>query len=204
MADEKKSKPSSDWPGFDDGSDGPKEFSSDWLKSLNELLERIDPQDSEMALKDMEAFVDGDATWAEVQGLPQQMLFDMAEQAYLKFQGGRLKEAAEIFRGLTILDHTVAYFHTGLGAIYQKEEKYFDAVAEYTVAIELDPEDITAYVNRGEVYYRMGLQDQPLEDLEAAIKLDPEGKDPWANRARFLKNKISAEIAEGEENQKLK
>ena len=122
-----------------------------WLKALAELLDRIDPKDSERALKDMESFIYGDATWAETQGIPRQLLFDVAEQAYLKFKGGRLKEAKDLFKGLTILDHTIGYFHTALGAIYQKEQLYFDALAEYTVAIELDPNDITAYVNRGEV-----------------------------------------------------
>ncbi|KAB2842398.1 tetratricopeptide repeat protein, partial [bacterium] len=86
--------------------------------------------------------------------------------------------------------------HTALGAIYQKQENYLDALAEYTVAIELDPEDTTAYVNRGEIYYMLGLEDEPLQDFESAIKLDPEGKDPWANRARFLKKQVMAELAE--------
>lgn len=171
-----------------------KESPPEWLTSLKELLDRIDPKDTERALKDMEAFVFGEATWREVQGIPKQMLFDIAEQAYLKFKGGRLEEAGQLFKGLSLLDNTIAYFHTALGAIYQKEQKYFDALAEYTVAIELDPKDITAFVNRGETYYLMGLDEQPLEDLEAAIQLDPESKDPWANRARFLKKKILAEM----------
>ena len=169
---------------------------AEWIEALNELVARIEPKDTEKALEDMKEFVEGDATWAETQGIPKQMLFDIAEQAYLKFKGGRLKEAKDLFKGLCLLDHTVAYFHTGLGAVYQKEQQYFDALAEYTVAIELDPGDITAYVNRGEVYYHMGLDEQPLEDLDQAIALDPEGKDPWANRARFLKKKIEDELAE--------
>lgn len=178
--------------------EAPQEPPAEWVQAINEIVARIDPKDCEQALQDLESYMEGDATWAETQGIPKKMLFDIAEQAYLKFKGGRLEEAKALFRGLCWLDHTVAYFHTGLGAIYQKEQNYFDALAEYTVAIEIDPEDITAYVNRGEVYYLMGLQDQPLEDLDQAIQLDPKGKDPWANRARFLKKKILQEIAECE------
>lgn len=176
----------------------PKEPPAEWLEAIGKIVEQIEPKDTEQALRDMEAFVEGDATWAEVQGIPRKMLFDIAEQAYLKFKANRLKEAKTLFKGLCWLDHSVAYFHTALGAIYQKEQNYFDALAEYTAAIELDPNDITAYVNRGEVYYLVGLDDQPIEDLDQAIALDPEGKDPWANRARFLKKKILQELAECE------
>lgn len=178
--------------------------SPEWLVALHELLERIDPKDAEQALKDIEAFVEGEMTWAEVQGIPQQLLFDIAERGYLKFKGGRLQEAESLFRGLSMLDHKTAYFHTALGAIYQKQENYLDALAEYTVALELDPEDITALVNRGEVYYLVGYVDEPLQDFEGALRLDPEGKDPWGNRARFLKKRLEAELAEEKKAQEKK
>jgi len=165
-----------------------------WLKALGEFLDKVDPKDSEKAVKDLESFIEGDATWAEVQGVPQQMLFDIAERGYLKFKSGRMKEAESIFRGLCLLDHKTGYYHTALGAIHQKQEKYFDALAEYTVAVELDPEDVTAFVNRGEIYYMLGLDEEPILDFDAAIKLDTTGKDPWANRARFLKKQILSDL----------
>src|ERR687891_2161238 len=117
------------------------EASSPWLNALGELLDKIDPKDSEKALRDLEEFIQGDSTWAEVQGIPQQMLLDIAERGYLKFKSGRMKEAEILFKGLSALDHKTAYYHTALGAIYQKQENYLDALAEYTAAIELDPED---------------------------------------------------------------
>lgn len=166
----------------------------EWFNSLSKLLDKIDPKDSDRAMKELEEFSEGDLTWAQVQGVPQQLLFDIAEKGYLKFKSGRLKEAEGIFKGLCMLDHKTAYYHTALGAVYQKQENYLDALAEYTVAIEMDPEDVTAYVNRGEVYYLVGSDDLPLEDFQSAIKLDPQGKDPWANRARFLMKQIQAEM----------
>lgn len=168
----------------------------EWIQSLEDLLEQIDPEDAKRGVKDFESFLAGEMTWAEVQGLPKAMLFQMAERAYLQFKSGRFKEAEEIFKALCIFDHKTAYYHTALGAIYQKQQQLFDAVAEYTVAIELDPEDVTAYVNRGEVYASMGFQEQPLQDFEEAIKRDPGNRDPWANRARFLKKQLLDEINE--------
>ena len=172
------------------------EAPSPFLNALGELLEKIDPKDSEKALHDLEEFIQGESTWAEVQGIPQQMLLDIAERGYLKFKSGRLKEAEILFKGLSALDHKTAYYHTALGAIYQKQENYLDALAEYTAAIEIDPEDVTAYVNRGEIYYLLGSDDLPMQDFESAIQLDPQGKDPWANRARFLKKQVLDERAE--------
>ena len=176
--------------------EGAAESPSPWINALGELLDKIDPKDSEKALRDLEEFIQGDSTWAEVQGIPQQMLLDIAERGYLKFKSGRMKEAEILFKGLSALDHKTAYYHTALGAIYQKQENYLDALAEYTAAIELDPEDATAYVNRGEIYYLLGSDDLPLQDFESAIQLDPQGKDPWANRARFLKKQVLDEQAE--------
>lgn len=165
-----------------------------WLKALNELLEKIDPKDAEEAFRNFENFVEGDGTWAEMQGIPQEMLFDMAERGYLKFKSGRLKEAEDIFLALSRYDHKTGYYHTALGAIYQKQKKIIEALVEYTVAIELNPEDITAYANRGEVYYSIAQHEQCLKDFEAAIALDKTGKDPWANRARFLMKMAKEEM----------
>ncbi len=173
-----------------------------WLAALHEVLERIDPRDVEVAMKNLEEFVEGDITWAQVQGVPQQMLFDIAERAYLKFKSQRLQEAETLFKGLSVIDHKTAYYHTALGAIYQKQEKFIDALAEYTVAIELDPEDITAFVNRGEIYYLLGMEEEPVQDFDRAMALDPKGKDPWANRARFLKKQLLGDLAEIKASQK--
>jgi Flp pilus assembly protein TadD len=162
----------------------------EWVKAFEGLVKSIDPRDAEQAIQDLEEFIFGDATWAKVQGIPQQTLYDVAERGYLKFQSGRFREAEIIFKGLSLVEHKTAYYHTALGAIYQKQQKFFEALTEYTVAIELDPNEITAYVNRGEIYFRMGAENLPQKDFDQAIKLDPQGKDPWANRARFLRKQL--------------
>lgn len=161
---------------------------NEWLNKFIATLDSIKPEEAEKALKLVERFVEGEITWAELQALPPQTLFQMAEFGYMQFQRGKLKEAETIFKGLSVLDHKRTYYHSILGAIYQRMNKLADALAEYTVALEMDPQNIACYVNRGEIYYQCGYIDEPLEDFEKAILLDPQAKDPWANRARFLKN----------------
>ncbi len=99
-----------------------------------------------------------------------------------------------IFKGLSVLNDEDPYYHTMLGAIYQRQEKWGDALAEYTIAIEINPQDITAYVNRGEIYYKMGYLEEPLEDFEKAIALDKTEKNPWAIRAKHLKEIVLREV----------
>ncbi len=166
---------------------------NEWLEKFIGALENIKPEEAEKAVKLVERFIEGEITWAELQNVPPQLLFQMSEYGYLQFQRGKLAEAETIFKGLAVLDHRRAYYHIVLGAIYQRMDKLGDALAEYTVALELDEKSIPSYVNRGEIYYRCGYVEEPLEDFEKAILLDPQGKDPWANRARLLKNLVLQE-----------
>ena len=164
------------------------------LKELDEKLEAITPEQEEKAKKLYERFLSGDLKWAELWDIHAQELSVLAEQGYLKFKRGKLDDAEMIFKGLSVLDDQNPYYHTMLGAVYQKQEKWGDALAEYTIAVELNPQDITAYVNRGEIYYKMGYLEEPLEDFEKAIALDDTEKNPWAIRAKHLKEIVLREI----------
>ncbi|MFO1518568.1 MAG: tetratricopeptide repeat protein [bacterium] len=172
-----------------------------WLEQMIGLLKNIKPEEVEAMNAKFEKFIEGEVTWAELQGVPPKLLFEISEHGYLQFQRGRFKEAETIFKGLSTLDHKNAYYHSVLGAIYQKQDRLGDALAEYTVAVEMNPKDIASFVNRGEIYYRLGGVEEPLEDFNAAIALDPQAKNPWANRARFLKNAILQE-EEADKNRK--
>ena len=56
------------------------------------------------------------------------------------------------------------------------------AMAEYIVAIELDPEYALAYNNRGAVLHRLGYLADALADLNMAVDLDPELANAYSNR----------------------
>ncbi len=168
----------------------------EWLKKVNELLESISPKDAEKTRELTEQFLKGEITGAELQGISAELLFEITEQAYLLFQRAKLHEAAIILTGLTLLDEKNAYYHTLLGAIFQKAGKLTEALAEYTLALEIDPNDVTSCVNRGEIYYQCGVEDAALKDFEKAIALDPSEKDLWANRARVLKKLLVKEMEE--------
>ncbi len=157
------------------------------MKELERQLEAITPEQEEEAKKLYEKFLKGELNWAELWDIRPEELAALAEQGYLKFKRGKFDDAEMIFKGLSAINDQNSYYHMLLGAIYQKLEKFGDALAEYTIAIEINPKDITAYVNRGEIYYKMGYFEEPLEDFEKAIALDKTEKNPWAIRAKHLK-----------------
>ena len=63
------------------------------------------------------------------------------------------------------------YLHRG-DAYFEKEE-YDKAIAEFSRAIELDPNYAEAYYKRGVAYLRKDKYDEAIADLTKAIELDP-------------------------------
>ena len=102
------------------------------------------------------------------------------------FTEGRLEEARKIFEGLAIIDSKYPYIHTMLGAIYQKMKQHDKALLRYTLALKLHPNDINALTNRGEIYLLLGKFLEAAGDLKRVLDLDPQNKNPVANRARLL------------------
>src|SRR5262245_15218452 len=105
---------------------------------------------------------------------------------YNFFCQGRLEEAASIFEGLVILDSHNPYIQGLLGSIYQKQELYGLARIRYNNALALNPADISALSNRGEILLKQGKFQEAAEDFKRVIQLDPLKENGAANRARLL------------------
>lgn len=58
---------------------------------------------------------------------------------------------------------------------------YGKAIADFTAAIELDPQNSQAYFQRGIVHYRLKKYDQAITDFEQAIALDDDFIDAYNN-----------------------
>jgi tetratricopeptide (TPR) repeat protein len=102
------------------------------------------------------------------------------------FHQGRLKEASNIFEGLVVVDSHNPYIQGILGSIYQKQQQFELALIRYNNALALNPDDISALCNRGEILLKLGKFQEAALDLRRAIGLDPDKKDGAANRARLL------------------
>jgi tetratricopeptide (TPR) repeat protein len=72
--------------------------------------------------------------------------------------------------------------HFEAGSELQGQGRVREAIEEYNEAIELDPEMVVAYNNRGRAYIEQGMYESAIEDLDEAIRLDPEFVMPYNNR----------------------
>ena len=68
-------------------------------------------------------------------------------------------------------NRAIAYSNRGVA--YWKKSEYDRAIADYTEAIALDPNDAIAYSNRGAAYKKRGEVDRAIADYTKAIALDP-------------------------------
>lgn len=173
--------------------DAPKKSAIDPLKDPSSYT----PDELAAMMKEAEApasftqdnlvkFVVGEITWAELTGLTMQEAYSFAEIAYNLFEQGKYDQAQTIVEGLVISNPYDGYFHGLLGAIYGRKGMHEEAGEEYTIAIDLDPTNISAFVNRAEIALQHGEIEKALKDLKKAIELDPKGEKPFGVRARAL------------------
>ncbi len=135
-------------------------------------VEYVDPPNpiDNFTEENFKKFLFGKITWAQLEGMTMEQAYAIAEFGYTMYQQGRYKDARTLFEGLVIGNPYDPYFHAMLGAI--------------------------SYVNRGELLLQHGEFEYAMEDLKAAIELDPEGKNPASLRARALAAATAAVIKE--------
>jgi tetratricopeptide (TPR) repeat protein len=134
----------------------------------------------------LEKYKNGELKFRELFGFDAKQAAALLVVGHNLYTQGRFEDAKNIFEGLTVLDDSNPYVHGILGSIYQKQRKYDLALARYTLALNLFPDDISSLLNRGEVYLKLGKFLEAAEDFKKAIALDPAQENPAANRARLM------------------
>ncbi len=156
--------------------------------SFDGLKEQFTNQNAVQLLNDdgMERFLLGDINAAELMGLSREELYMVANRGYELIEQGKLPQALRIFDGLAYLDPVDAYFYTVLGSIRQKMNQLESALACYNQSLSLQGWNLTAYANRGEIFYNQGKLTEALIDFQRVIALDPDAKNPSTMRVRTL------------------
>ncbi len=134
----------------------------------------------------LHAFGDRKISFAGLVGLDQKKIKQVAEMGYVKLRHGRYDDARKIFEVLTFIDHKNFFHHLALGGAYQKLKKFVDAIFQYSQVLKIDPKNLNALTNRGEVYLRNRNYRRAAEDFREVILADQLGKDRFSNRARAL------------------
>ena len=72
------------------------------------------------------------------------------------------------------------------GDWYSERENLEQAISEYNLAIEIDPQYADAYTGRGDVYQTKGEFDKALADYDKAITINPNDGDAYLARGLCL------------------
>jgi TonB family protein len=70
------------------------------------------------------------------------------------------------------------------GETYEQQDKYNNAISDFSTAIALEPDQYPAYWSRGKLYQTLGLHDQAIPDFTQAIVLHPIFTELYVGRAR--------------------
>lgn len=93
----------------------------------------------------------------------------VTELGYELAEQGRSREAIAIFEGLAALAPATVYFETALGALWLRENEPARALPHLNAALAADPGEITARVNRGEVFLSLKNYDGARDDLDFVL-----------------------------------
>lgn len=143
----------------------------------------------------LKAFARGEMTWAEVEGMTFQEAKAIAQVGCDLAAAGRYEEARILFEGLVEGNPRDAASRAALGTVYQKLGRLQEALGAYCAALEHDPGNPVALVNRGELYLRRGNR-QGFTDIANAVEADPHGETAAGRRARALVKAIALAAVE--------
>jgi Flp pilus assembly protein TadD len=120
--------------------------------------------------------------------LTTQQIEGFASLGYNLYQQGKLDDARKMFEGLTAVAPDSYYGFAGLGALALAKEPpdLSTALTNLQKASQLSPNSPSVHANLGETLLRMGKLQESAAEYRKAIDLDPEKKDPGANRARTI------------------
>src|SRR5262245_2795469 len=110
----------------------------------------------------------------------------MGRLGAMYYNQGDLERARIVFAGMIEADPGCSAAHAALGALLVRTDRFDTALEHLNRAIELNDQELTAYVNRAEAYLRRKEVERAVADLKHAIALDPTEEDPAANRARAM------------------
>lgn len=96
-------------------------------------------------------------------------------QAYLLYNTGRYKDAAEVFRVLITINSTEPKYMMGLAACFHMMKEYDGAISTYMICSFLDPQSPVPHFHLSDCYLQLGDKPSAKAALLTAIKRS-EGK----------------------------
>lgn len=106
----------------------------------------------------------------EVLGIDNSTVDDMYSRAYLFYNTGRYKDAAQIFKILITLHSNEFKYTMGLAACHHMLKEYEMAAGEYLVVSSIDPLNPIPFFHASDCYIQIGDKASAALMLEMALK----------------------------------
>ena len=128
--------------------------------------------------------------------LSENQLAALAALGFRFYEQGNLRDAHTLFEWLTVLDPNLYFGHAGLGAMALRDEKLDDAARHLKRAAQLHQQDPAVYPPPGEALLRQSNFTEAASAFEQALKLDPNERNPSANRARAILHGMNLAVSQ--------
>ncbi|MEJ5301204.1 MAG: SycD/LcrH family type III secretion system chaperone [Thermodesulforhabdaceae bacterium] len=165
------------------------------------MVEMIPVKDlsEEQMIDIVTAVVKGETTLQEVKGFSDEQMEAIYAIAFNLYQGGKYKDAVEVFTWLGMMNPFVSKYWMGLGASLQMLKDFNNALNAYAVAaITSKPEDPVPHLHAGECYLGLGDKEEALKAFTMASdfsKNKPQYKKVFA-KAQAFKEIIELKVKE--------
>ena len=126
----------------------------------------------------------------EIAGISDEELYSLSIQGYYLFLQGRFQSAQILFEGLVAIDPRNAYNYRALGAIYWRLKEPQKALRQLTYAIRVSPTELSAYVNRAEIYVSLREVQNARSDLRYILSSVDPNVESLRQKARALLSMI--------------
>lgn len=137
-------------------------------------------------------WAEGQATLRELKGYSPEELHCISQLGYTLFLNGKIRDARIIFEGLVAVDPRNEYYYRALGVVYHREGDAERALRQFGHAITVSGRrSAAAYVNRAEVHIARRDHERALEDLDSAIRVAADPRDPLYRKARALRRLLT-------------
>ncbi|CAM5131277.1 unnamed protein product [Natator depressus] len=103
--------------------------------------------------------------------------FGPAEELYSRFIERCVRSSAGPAPTRKCLTHDLATAFNNRGQIKYMRVDFYEAMDDYTSAIQTQPDFEVPYYNRGLILYRLGYYDEALKDFKKVLALNPEFED---------------------------
>ena len=113
------------------------------------------------------------------------------EPDYIEAKAFILQELGKYDDALKSLDRALSWgptasLYNAKGNLLTLMERYEEAIENYNLALEIEPDNEEFWNNKGYAFFMIGLYDEAIESYDRAIQINPRYKAAWYNKGYTL------------------